>query len=105
LAHEDPDRGQHDRPEDLADEVRGIAAQGPERHPAGRAQGAQIRRRECHVHSRSARPASEMKTSSSDTGTTSTCWIVAPSLRAASNAAGTKSRADAQWAVTASVPL
>src|SRR4029079_7731586 len=94
-----------DRPEDLTDEIRRIPADLPGRHLRGREQRAQIHRPDRNVHSRSARPVSERNTSSSETGTTSTCWMVAPALRAASTAAGTKSRAEVQCAVTASVPL
>ena len=87
LAHQHPHGRQHHRPEDLTDEVRWIAADLPERHLSRRAKGAQVHRPDRGVHSRSARPVSERNTSSSETGTTSTCWIVSPALRAASKAA------------------
>src|SRR5207249_4758981 len=98
-----PRRRQHDRPEQLAEEERRVPPLLPELLARGREEGTHVRQEK--VHSRRARPVSERNTSSRVTGTTSTWRMVVPVDRAASNAAGTKSRADAQCAVTVRVPL
>ncbi|HEX2142581.1 MAG TPA: ABC transporter ATP-binding protein, partial [Candidatus Limnocylindria bacterium] len=98
-------RRQRDGPEQEAQEERRVAAQDAPLLPRGGAEGPEVAEQELEGHSRSARPVREMNTSSRVTGTTSTWLMVAPSARAASNAAGTKSRALRQWIVTASTPL
>ena len=90
LQHIDP--GQDERPEEDADERRGITAQ-----------DAPLFQRRCRErakvgddagHSRSALPVNERKTSSRVTGTTSTCWMTTAAAWARSNAIVTRSRAD-----------